>query len=135
MDMLITSLVRDIAPRDYQASIAEIGPDAGPRTWAAALEDAPELLRQVHDRDAFHAVFREFGAWDDDDLAAHTEADDMALMLQFIAGDLRDVEHIDAEPFTDEWWTEFERECERGNASGRLGRGVEPGTVYYYIGS
>lgn len=135
MELNITDIVRDLAPRDYQASIADIGPDAGPRTWAAALEDAPELLREVYDREAFHAFFRGFGAWDDADLTAHTEADDMALMLQFIAADLREVEYIDAEPFTEEWWTEFERECERGNASGRLGRGVGSGTVYYYIGS
>ena len=128
MEINISELFRTIAPRDYSANVAEIGADAGPSTWRAACEDADELFTgENFNREAFDSYFRSFGAWSDEELAAHSDAECKALMLQFIAGDMRDYCDDVAE-----WdWDEYES----GDYSGRIGRGVEPGTVYYYIGS
>ena len=128
MNIDISELFRTITPRDYSASVAEIGPDAGQSTWRAACEDAGELFTGDNfDREAFDEYFRGFGAWDEDELAAHSDDECKALMLQFVASDMRDYCDNVAE-----WdWDEYEI----GNYSGRIGRGVEPGKVYYYIGS
>lgn len=135
MDILITRFVRDIAPRDYSASKLELGDNAGAITWDHACEDALELFGDAFARDAFNACFGEFGAWSDADLDAHTDAECAALMLQFIAGDLRECELIEAEPFTPEWWQEYYKLAEAGTVSGRFGEHVNGSDILYCIGS
>lgn len=132
-DIDITDLIASIRPADYSASVAERGPNAGRDTWATACRDALALFGDEFDRDLFDLYFEHFGAWDAGELAAHTDDEAAALMLQFIAGDLRDADFIDAEPFSDVWWQEYEKQCEAGVLSGRIGRGVS-GRILYYIG-
>lgn len=128
----ITRLVSAIEPRDYAASVAEFGPDAGRITWEAACDDALDLFGLHFDRETFDAFFAGFGAWSEDELAAHTDAESAALMLQFIAGDIREAPDTFA-PFSAEWWQQYEEAAEQGKVSGRIGRGID-GRVYYYIG-
>lgn len=135
MDIIITDFIRDIAPNDYSASKLELGDNAGAITWGHACEDALRLFGDAFARDAFDAHFSDFGAWSDADLAAHTDAECAALMLQFVAGDLRDCEFIDAELFTREWWQEYYALVENGTVSGRFGEHVNGSDILYYIGS
>lgn len=134
MELNITKLVRDIAPMDYAASAIELGVNAGRITWEAACNDALELFGDQFDREEFDAYFSIFGAWSAEELAAHTDRESAALMLQFIAGDLRECDFSDwPEKFTEEWWTEYEKAASAGTVAGRIGRGVD-GQIYYYIG-
>lgn len=121
-------------PFEYSASIAERGPDAGRMTWAAACQDALELFGETFDRESFDAFFSGFGAWTDEELAAHTDDECAALMLQFIAGGMRECESIDAEPFTDEWWDEYRTLAETGTVVGRFSKHADGSGVLYYIG-
>lgn len=136
----VTAIVASIAPREYSASVAELGNDAGSITWEAACEDARDLFGDTFDRESFDAYFSGFGAWDAEELAAHTDEECAALMLQFIAGDMREADfssHADieggAEPFTDEWWPQYEKASEAGTVSCRFFR-ADDGRVFYYIG-
>lgn len=134
MELNITKLIQDIAPMDYSASAIELGVNAGRITWEAACNDALELFGDQFDRDEFDAYFSLFGAWSGEELAAHTDRESAALMLQFIAGDLRECEFSDwPEPFTAEWWTEYEKAASAGTVTARIGRG-DDGQIYYYIG-
>lgn len=133
-ELNVTALVASMNdPADYSASRAELGEHAGRITWGNATRDARELFGDAFNREAFDDYFRGFGAWDTEELAAHSDDECAALMLQFIAGDIREVpsEH---EPFTDEWWLDYEDMAREGVVAGRLARGIEPGTVFYYIG-
>lgn len=131
MDIDVTKLVQEIAPKDYSASVAEIGFNAGPATWAAACADALELFGDQFDREAFDDYFRGFGAWSDAELAAHTDRETAALMLQFIAGDIRETEIEEwGRPFSAKWWRAYEASDQ---VSSRFGRG-DDGRIYYYIG-
>lgn len=127
-------------PSEYSASVAERGQDAGRMTWKAACKDARELFGDTFDRAAFDEYFSHFGAWDDEELAAHTDEECAALMLQFIAGDMREADFSSyadieggAEPFTDEWWPQYEKASEAGTVAGRFFR-ADDGRVFYYIG-
>jgi len=92
MDINITRFYREAAPMDYSASVAEIGQDAGPSTWQAALDDAPDynMLDTDEKREAFCEYVSGFGAWTDDEIAAWTDCEVNALFIQFISGDMRE---------------------------------------------
>lgn len=128
----ITRFFKEAAPMDYSASVAEIGADAGPSTWRAACEDAPDFnfLDTEDLREDFREHVAEFGAWSRERIAAWTDVELNALFLQMVAGDMRDT-GMDA----DSWdWAEYEKGAERGTWSGRIFR-ADSGDVYYYIGS
>lgn len=135
MDINITRLATSETPwSDYSASQAELGRDAGRLTWGYACEDAQGYaLFPESDCDEVRAHFREYGAWDDGELAAMSHAELQALLLQFIAGEAREVPS-DHEEFSPEWWVDYQDACERGQVPGQLGRG-DDGRVYYYVGS
>lgn len=94
MEINITKFYREAAPMDYSASIAEIGADAGPATWHAACEDAPDynLLSTDEARDAFRSHVKGFGAWSDEEIAAWSDVELDALFMQLISGDIRNNE-------------------------------------------
>ena len=132
MEIDITRFFEECAPRDYSASVAEIGQDAGAVTWAAACEDAPEfaLLDTPEKRDAFRDYVRGFGAWTDAELSGWTDTELGALFLQLIAGDIREAGLDTAAPD----WAEYEAGAQAGRYSGNLYRG-DAGRVYYYVGA
>mgnify|MGYP001194031171 CR=1 FL=1 len=94
MEINITRFYNEAAPMDYSASIAEIGQDAGPSTWRAALDDAPDynMLDTDDKRDAFRTHVKAFGAWSDEEIAAWDTTQLNALFIQFVAGDMRNNE-------------------------------------------
>ena len=128
MELNITNIINNADPFNYSASAAEIGLNAGKVTWNAATRDADALLAgENFDREAYDAFFKGFGAWDKAERDAMSDTEFRALMLQFIAGDMREA---DIHPnMTDEEWAEYEA----SDNAGRIGRG-DNGQVYYYIG-
>src|SRR4030067_1527725 len=92
MELNITEVFNTIKPTDYSASAAEIGANAGPATWRAAVGDSPDymLLDDEDKRKAFKGHIRGFGAWDDGEITAWSDVELNALFLQLLAGDMRE---------------------------------------------
>ena len=132
MDLDITKFFQTAAPSDYSASVAEIGARAGLDTWNAACDDAPDypLLDTDDKRDAFRDYVRMFGAWSPKEIKAWTDAELTALLMQFIAGDIREAGLTPQS--TPEDWARYEKDAESGRVSGRLY--YSNGSVYYSLG-
>ncbi len=117
-------------------SIAELGPNAARITWRNALEaaqdvgltmlpgDAPEMARQW---------LRGFGAWTVEELAALPDREIRALVLQFIAGDLREAEDLCGRADGGIDWEQYTAMAECGTVGGRLYAG-DNGQIYFYMG-
>ena len=129
MELNITNIINNANPFNYSASVAELGENAGKVTWNAANRDADSMLSgENFDREAYDAYFKGFGAWDKAERDTMSDTEFRALMLQFIAGDMREA-NIHSN-MTDEEWEEYEAS---DNYAGRIGRG-DNGQVYFYIG-
>ncbi len=133
MEIDITDFFNTECPRDYSASIAELGPFAARDTWSAANDNAPDwaaFLDTEEKRDAFKRHMRDMGFSEAEEFATWTHDQMTALFIQCISADMRDYR-------TDvtEWdWTEYEKGCEQGRYSGRIYRG-DDGCIYYYLGA
>jgi len=127
MELNITRFFTEAPVRDYSASVAEIGADAGQITWANACDDAGDydLLDTDEKREAFRAYVRGLGAWDDDEIAAWDDVELNALCMQFISGDIREFR---------EWaggdWEEWQARAQAGVLSGNMFRAGD-GAIYY----
>jgi hypothetical protein len=129
IELDITAFFNTECPRDYSASIAELGPFAGRDTWQAAVENAPDhAFVTDENRDEVIAHFRAYGAWTDEELQAHSNDELCAMLLQDISGTMRD---SDMGPGID--WAAYEAACEAGTYSGRIFR-ADDGRVFFYIG-
>ena len=125
MELNITRVFNETAPMDYYASRAEIGDNAGADTWRAACDDSADymMLDDDNKRQAFRDYVRTFGAWNDAEIAAWSDIELNALLLQMIAGDIRDDGLDTDEP---DWESE-------GLKESRIFRG-DDNQVYYYLG-
>lgn len=132
MEIDITEFFRNAAPRDYSASVAEIGRDAGPITWGHACEDAPDypILDTEEKREVFRAFVRSSGGWTDEEIRAWSDNELSALLIQWISGDMRECEI--GPNSTDAEWQEYERLAMEGVCPSRLFRGSN-GRVYFDI--
>ena len=132
MEVCITHFFNTAAPMDYSASVAEIGNDAGPATWAAACDDSPAnmLLDTDEKREAFKEHIRGFGAWSDEEIAAWSEVELNALFMQLISGDMREAD-IGPESTADDW-IKYEERAHAGQCSGNIFRATD-GEVYYSL--
>ena len=136
MELEITRFWNAAAFRDYSASAAEIGADAGRATWGAACDDSddyPELLATDEAREAFRAFVRDSGGWTHDEINAWSDSELRALLIQWISGDAREAfPHArTAADVTPEHWAEYESD---DSACHRLFR-ADDGRVFFYIGS
>lgn len=99
----VTQFVQTCSMRDFSASVAEIGSNAGAATWQASIEESeefdflptPELLQE------FREWLKPWGGWSEDEIAAMSDAHLRALCLQWIAGDWR--ECFDCSPDAVDW--------------------------------
>lgn len=131
MEINITKFYNEACARDYAASTAEIGNNAGADTWRAACEDAPDynLLSDGNKLDAMRKWVIETGAW------SEKEVDDMdsnslnALFIQLISGDIREKNEMDGVGMN---WEEYQAASERGIVSGCLFEGTD-GAIYYSL--
>lgn len=129
----ISRFFNEAAPRDYSASIAEIGQTAGADTWRAAIEDSEEylLLETPEQRAQFRCYIRGFGAWDKEEIDSWTNTELNALCIQMVSGDLREA-NLTPESGPDDW-ERYERRATRGEIAGNIYRN-DKGEVCYYIG-
>ena len=143
MEIKITHLVeRKDDMIYYSASRMELGDDAGQVTWENAIGNCcpdnpdsdgillttPDQIQEVKD------YFGSFGAWDDEEREAWTDQEVNALLLQSIAGDVRE-----AGDSLTENYAAYTEQVESGSISGRIYRcdvkGSENfGEWFYYVG-
>jgi hypothetical protein len=129
MEIDVTHMVEDEDQMPMlSGSVAELGSDAGPRTWKNSVSYGAThpLLKTDDERDAARHHFRSYGAWTCDEIAAWSEDELQGITCQDVASAIREREAYD----TDE---EFEAACESGQVSGRLFRG-DNGRWYFYLG-
>ena len=137
MELEITEFFNSCAPRDFSASVAEIGADAGPSTWRAAVEESTNslILDTEEKREAFRDFVRGAGAWSDDEINAWSDIELNALCIQWISGDMREPVGFELSAHTSsEGWAEYEKQSSAGDVSGRLFKGID-GKIYFDIGS
>lgn len=130
LEVNVTKLVERVDDMiGFSGSQMEWGPDAGPITWRNSQKEAKERpLVEDKDLDEIRSWARGFGAWDDDEIAAMTPADLNALLLQFIAGDIREADGLGF--LEDE--EEYKAAVESGRVSGNLYKG-DDGQWYYSV--
>lgn len=130
MEIDVTQFFAEECPRDYSASAAELGPDAGLTTWRNATERAEEstLLTTADELDVWRDYVRTWGAWEDDEIDSWSDARCNALFIQEISGRWRDY-GLPFDPTDADW-----RAVEESGRMGNLYRGGD-GRIYYWIGS
>ncbi|RWP84717.1 MAG: hypothetical protein EOR11_19855 [Mesorhizobium sp.] len=118
----VTRLVNDVDPFELSRSIAEAGKDAGSTSWRNATTEATERpLLAEGDREDVREYFKGFGAWDDEEIAAWSDSELDALVLQYAAGGLREVQSLcPGDGLADVDWQEAEALAERGTVGGNL---------------
>ncbi len=118
---------------DISGSVMEHGPNAARITWNNAREASKEyrVLDSVEKDEAAREFLAGFGAWTREEIDAWDDNDLNALILQFIAGDIRETPDMDV----GDWdWGLYQRLAMEGAVAGRMYRG-DDGRVYYYLGS
>jgi hypothetical protein len=125
----ITDFFNDAAPSDYSASALELGQDAGKITWSHACEDSAgwPLLANDEQREQFRRYVKGFGAWTDAEIAAWSDTELNALLIQLVSGDIREMRELCGDS-----WAEYGRLAERGTVCGCMGPGAD-GRIYYSI--
>ena len=123
----ITRFIAEECMRDYSASVAEIGPNAGQYTWQACNENAPEWnFIPAESLDYFREWLAQWGAWNADEIATMPDAELQALCLQWIAGDAREC-GLD-KPAPD--WASIREDQESGRIPSSIYRG-DDGAIYW----
>lgn len=86
-------------PIDFSCSRYERGDYAGRGAWQAAVDEAPDYIELTDDEvSACKEWLGDFGAWERDEIAAWSTDEVAALLLQFIAGNWRNVMERDDAP-------------------------------------
>jgi hypothetical protein len=129
MELNISHMMQDADDMPtLSGSQAELGKDAGKITWGNSLAYAEQhrLLTDEDMRDKAKAYFKGFGAWSAEEIAAWSDLHLDAMVTQYIAGNIREMEHFDSEE-------EYQKAAEEGRCSGSLYKG-DDGQWYAYIG-
>lgn len=116
----VNRLVTELDPSELSGSIAERGANAGPETWANSIEAASTPLA-IDDRNSVREYFAGFGAWTEEEIAAWTDTELDALVLQYAAGDLRELQScFPGDGVGDIDWDAAEDDMREGRVSGNL---------------
>lgn len=138
MDINITQFFNDTRGHAsyYSASCAELGDNAGRITWENAVDrgEFSPLLDTEEKREAMREFVRGFGAWTDEEINAWSDVELTALLIQFIAGDMRE-SGLDCTGPVD--WEEYQEACESGQCAGRIYGGPlsVDGQIYFSLDS
>lgn len=117
----VTRLINDRDPFDFSASIAERGANAGPETWSNAVTEAQARPLLIDNRDNLRRFFAEFGAWEPEEIASWDCDTIDALVLQYAAGDLHELQSLcPGDGLGDIDWVEAEALAQAGTCSGNL---------------
>lgn len=95
MEIDITDFVLDANTHDMSASRAEMGLCAARITWGNALTAAKSTTFVTDEtRGVFEDWAGDFGAWEDDEIKAWSLDECNALLIQYISGDLNELESL-----------------------------------------
>lgn len=132
MEINITKFYNEACPKDYSASVAEIGQNAGASTWNAAKEDAPDynMLDTPEKLEAMRQFALSSGGWDAEEVAAWSDLELNALFIQWVSGDIRECLEWDCEDI----WANYQEMSEAGKVPSNLFKG-DDGQIYFYLGS
>lgn len=132
MELNISSFFATLTPRELSSSVAESGPCAGALSWSASCKASVHhpLLDDDEKRDAFRVWVRGSGGWSTEEIAAWTDIELNALLLQWIAGDLREM-GIDGDTSGIDW-VDVERGQNEGEYPSNIFRG-DDGSVYFSL--
>lgn len=126
----VTCLVSDVDPFVFSHSAAEAGEA---NKWSDALDASKDVSLPGLDVDDVNQWRRDMGGSDADKVMG--EAECVALVLQYAAGDLRELQSLapgDGLGGID--WTEAEALAEAGTCGGNLFAG-DDGNLHIYIGN
>jgi hypothetical protein len=114
----------------YSASVAELGQNAGQITWVNSLQAGAEYapLDDEEKREAFRERLKPYGAWDDAEIAAFTDAELNALFVQWVAGDMREAGLDDVAPD----WADYQARAENGECPSNIWRD-DDGRVFFSL--
>lgn len=131
MEIDITRFVKTAEPCEFSASQAELGKDAGKITWNnAKREGAESPLLAEGDLDELRAWAKEFGAWEEEEIAAWGAVECNALLIQYISGDLRELESLCSSD-DDEYGIDWEKAEKLAESSGGNIYCGDDGRVYF----
>jgi hypothetical protein len=96
----ITKMFSHREPWDCSNSVVNLGPLAAELTWQCAMEVAAQALRDSEDNwrgfesvttcvDGIKSWSKDAGAWDREEIEAWTDQECLALLVQNVASDLR----------------------------------------------
>jgi hypothetical protein len=128
MELDITHMIDDSDKMPtLSGSRAELGNNAGKITWRNSLAygKAHPLLKTDADKDEARKYFKGFGAWSKEEIAAWSDDELQALVCQYIAGDIREMESADS-------YEEYQKGAEAGRYGGRLYKG-DDGRFYFSL--
>ena len=116
MEIDVTHLIDEDCAQ-FSDSIANSGlQNIGQITWRNACEHAAEKpLCPADKQSELRSWLAEFGAWSRDEIAAMSDAETNALLLQFVAGDIQEMEIFDT-------YEEYQAAQEAGRVSSYLCR-------------
>ena len=129
MELDITEFTMTECPKDFQASICEIGNIASRHTWQAALECDTMFVTDAN-RQEFIDHFEGYGAWSEEEMNGWSNVELNALVIQEISGWMRD---FSDDPISEWDWDDYRAQSEAGRISGRLFR-ADDNRVYCYFG-
>jgi len=116
----VSCIIEDVNPFELSASQLEKGKNAGPETWANAKQAATDYSLEL-DVPTVKNWFAEFGAWDEEEIALWDKQEVDALVLQYAAGDLREVQDLCAgKGLAGVNWKKAEKLSQAGTISGNL---------------
>lgn len=132
MELNISSFFATVTPRELSSSVAESGPCAGAHSWSASCKASMHhpLLDDDEKRDAFRAWVESSGGWTTEEIASWSDLDLNALLLQWIAGDLREM-GIDEDTSGIDW-----ADVEQGQSAGQYPSNIlrgDDGKVYFSL--
>lgn len=133
MELNISSFFATVTPCELSGSVAEMGAHAGALTWSASCKASTHhpLLTTDEQRDAFRAWVESSGGWTTEEIAAWSDLELNALLLQWIAGDLREMGIDESTDAID--WADVERGQNDGQYPSNIFRG-DDGSVYFSLG-
>lgn len=111
-------------------SIAELGENAGKITWGNCMDMAQDHMDLFPEEqyDEVRDHFREYGAWEEEEIDKWTPQELVAMVIQEGASEMRTFEdHCGG------LWEKYEEEASKGSIPGRMGRG-DDGETYLYLG-
>jgi hypothetical protein len=136
MEIDITTFVKNNDPHEFSANRMELGNRAGEITWSNAKHEAADApLLPASALAEFRDWVSTFGAWEAKEIAAWDATECNAILIQYISGDLRELENL-CYSDNDEYgidWPKAEALSSAGTIGGNIFRGGDD-HIYFYMG-